>query len=91
MPGFGIRYFVPDYINAAQNRKEEKLRQEDAKNNNIETNEVNDADGDYGADRLWKHEKEAAKRVVRTSQEVGDLTILNYFVENELLKVYTKF
>lgn len=69
LPGLGIRYFVPDYINAVQARKDEKLKQLDSKNNHIETNDINDFDNDYGSDQLWKQEKEAAKRVVRTSQE----------------------
>lgn len=71
LPGLGIRYFVPDYINQLQARKEEILRQEDNKANHIETNNIYNDVEDAASDRLWQYEKEAAKRVVRTSQEVS--------------------
>lgn len=69
LPGIGLRYFVPAYINELQARKEEK-KQEDAKHNDIETNDVGGANKDSSSDLLWKHEKDSSKRYLRNTLEV---------------------
>lgn len=71
---------MPDYINQLQARKEEILRQEDNKANHIETNNIYNDVEDAASDRLWQYEKEAAKRVVRTSQEVSIGEIVIYII-----------
>ncbi|XP_063820988.1 uncharacterized protein LOC135071148 [Ostrinia nubilalis] len=65
LPGFGIRYFVPTYITDQKNR----FKAEDAKQNEIATNEVNTGNEDSSSDLQWKYEKDQAKRTVRHTQE----------------------
>ncbi|KAJ2939716.1 hypothetical protein O0L34_g14438 [Tuta absoluta] len=67
LPGFGIRYFVPAYLSDLQNRKDH-FRQEDAKHNQIETNEVIGNSVETGSEAQWKYEKDASRRVIRTPQ-----------------------
>ncbi|XP_049866458.1 uncharacterized protein LOC126367096 [Pectinophora gossypiella] len=67
LPGFGIRYFLPAYVNDLQQRKQE-FRQADAKHNEIETNDVVGASVESPSDAQWKYEKEATKRTVRHPQ-----------------------
>ncbi|XP_045446119.1 uncharacterized protein LOC123654248 [Melitaea cinxia] len=68
LPGIGIRYFVPAYINDLQVRKDEK-RKEDAKHNDIETNDISQPNKDSSSDLLWQYEKEATKRNLRNTLE----------------------
>lgn len=72
LPGFGIRYFVPKYVKDLQSRKEEK-KQEDAKHNEIETNDIVGTENhDYNSDLLWKYEKDTTKRGLTNVLEVSD-------------------
>lgn len=72
LPGIGIRYFVPAYINDLQVRKDEK-RKEDAKHNDIETNDIlSQPNKDSSSDLLWQYEKEATKRNLRNTLEVSE-------------------
>lgn len=66
LPGFGIRYFVP-----TQSKDPRNYKQEDAKLNEVATNEVSEGNKESPSDLQWKHEKEAAKRPTRTTQEVS--------------------
>ncbi|CAH2230477.1 jg18580 [Pararge aegeria aegeria] len=68
IPGIGIHYFVPAYINELQARKGEK-RQEDSKHNDIETNDVSGPNKDSSIDLLWQYEKESTKRALRNTLE----------------------
>ncbi|XP_045764840.1 uncharacterized protein LOC123867046 [Maniola jurtina] len=68
LPGIGIRYFVPAYINELQARKGEK-RQEDAKHNDIETNDISGPNAESSNDLLWQYEKESTKRALRNTLE----------------------
>ncbi|CAK1604415.1 unnamed protein product [Parnassius mnemosyne] len=68
LPGIGIRYFVPAFINDLQESKQQK-KQDDAKHNDIETNEIVDSSRDASSDLQWKFEKDAAKRIQRTTLE----------------------
>lgn len=70
LPGFGIRYFVPAYVNELNSRKEFR-KQEDAKQNEIETNNIDDSSRDSAADLQWKYEKDSNKRIHRDAQEVS--------------------
>lgn len=69
LPGFGIRYFVPTYLSDLEQKKQ--LRQEDAKHNQIETNDVNGAHRESSHDVQWKFEKETTNRIIRHTQEVS--------------------
>ncbi|XP_026751347.1 uncharacterized protein LOC113511826 isoform X2 [Galleria mellonella] len=68
LPGFGLRYFVPVYAKDAQENNKIK---EDAQYNHVASNNVNDENTDGPSDLQWKYEKDAAKRVARTTQESG--------------------
>ncbi|XP_072940316.1 uncharacterized protein GV1 [Epargyreus clarus] len=68
LPGFGIRYFVPAYVNELNSRKEIR-KQEDAKHNDIETNNIDGSSGDSSADLQWKYEKDSNRRIHRDAQE----------------------
>lgn len=61
---------MPAYINELQARKEEK-RQEDAKLNDIETNDISEPSKDSSNDFLWHYEKESTKRALRHTLEVS--------------------
>ncbi|CAH2107137.1 unnamed protein product [Euphydryas editha] len=77
LPGIGIRYFVPAYINDLQVRKDEK-RKEDAKHNDIETNDINEPNKDSSSDLLWQYEKESTKRHLRNTLEGTARPIYSY-------------
>ncbi|KAL0840202.1 hypothetical protein ABMA28_015491 [Loxostege sticticalis] len=66
LPGYGIRYFVPSYIN----EEKKKHKQEDAKQNEVATNEVEKGTKDGDSDLQWKYEKDLGKRRVRNTLEV---------------------
>ncbi|XP_046960239.1 uncharacterized protein LOC124530231 [Vanessa cardui] len=68
IPGVGIRYFVPAYVNDLQARKDDK-RKEDAKHNDIETNVISETNQESSSDLLWQYEKEATKRNLRNTLE----------------------
>lgn len=65
LPGFGLRYFVPTY-----DWQKKDYRQEDARHNEVETNHVENS-RDSSSDILWKYEKDAVKRTLRNTLEVG--------------------
>lgn len=75
LPGYGIRYFVPKYLDDLQERKEQ-LQPEDAQLNQIETNDVQSATKDSTHDRQWKYEKDATKRNTRESTLVRNASTL---------------
>ncbi|RVE52459.1 hypothetical protein evm_002853 [Chilo suppressalis] len=66
LPGVGLRYFIPAYVDPP---RKVNYRQEDAKQNNVVSNDVNGPDRDSASDLQWKFEKELAKRVSRNTQE----------------------
>ncbi|KOB70106.1 Uncharacterized protein OBRU01_10505, partial [Operophtera brumata] len=66
LPGFGLKYFVPGYINNAQ--KKTQQRQEDAKHNVIDSNDV-DGGSQVGSDLLWQYEKDSTRRHIQHTQE----------------------
>ncbi|KAG6462389.1 uncharacterized protein LOC115451616 [Manduca sexta] len=67
LPGVGLRYFVPVYVNESPNRVETK--KEDSVHNNIESNDVDGGSRDSASDLQWKYEKDASKRNVRNTLE----------------------
>ncbi|XP_013178252.1 PREDICTED: uncharacterized protein LOC106125551 [Papilio xuthus] len=68
LPGVGIRYFIPAYQLNPHVKTHKK--QEDAKHNDIETNEIDDSyDEDAPSDVQWKFEKDAAKSSQQISSE----------------------
>lgn len=70
LPGVGIRYFIPAYHHNQHVKTHKK--QDDAKHNDIETNEIDDSyDDDAPSDVQWKFEKNAAKSSQQTSSEVS--------------------
>ncbi|XP_026328686.1 anther-specific proline-rich protein APG [Hyposmocoma kahamanoa] len=64
LPGYGLRYFIPTYLSNLLPRKEQ-LQPEDAKINQIETNDVQSDVKDSTHDLQWKYEKDATKRNIR--------------------------
>ncbi|CAG9784932.1 unnamed protein product [Diatraea saccharalis] len=66
LPGFGLRYFVPAYVDKP---KKDIYRQEDALQNNVGSNDVNEPNRDSASDLQWKFEKDLAKRVSRNTRE----------------------
>ncbi|CAH2075434.1 unnamed protein product, partial [Iphiclides podalirius] len=67
LPGVGIRYFIPAYVNEQLEVKQKK--QDDAKHNEIETNDIADSSTDASSDAQWKFEKDSATRLQRTTLE----------------------
>ncbi|XP_045493092.1 uncharacterized protein LOC123692398 [Colias croceus] len=63
LPGIGLRYFAP--FNVQQNTV---YKQEDAKHNQVETNNIDSA-RDSSSDLLWKYEKDAVQRNLRHTLE----------------------
>lgn len=59
---------MPEYINNAQTRVQG--RQDDAKHNVVETNDVDGGSRDSGSDLQWKYEKDLTRRLIRHTQEV---------------------
>lgn len=72
LPGFGLKYFVPEYIN---NVRKEQQRQEDAKHNVVESNDVNGGSRDSSSDLQWQYEKDLTRRLINLKQEVSNPTI----------------
>lgn len=70
LPGYGIRYFLPMYLSNLQKRKDQ-FQPEDAKINQIETNDVQSDAKDSTHDLQWKYEKDATKRNTRHTPQVG--------------------
>ncbi|XP_068630560.1 uncharacterized protein GV1 [Battus philenor] len=68
LPGVGIRYFLPTYTNKIH-EVEQKKKQDDAKHNEIETNEITDSTKDAASDIQWQNEKDTAKRNLRIAPE----------------------
>lgn len=75
LPGVGLRYFVPLYLNE---QKIEKSKQDDSKLNRIETDQVDETSKYSASDSQWKYEKEAAKRTTRNTQEVETFPIYQW-------------
>ncbi|KAL4710439.1 hypothetical protein ACJJTC_008841 [Scirpophaga incertulas] len=65
LPGFGIRYFVPTYLDDGRRNA---YRQDDAKHNHV-ANEINEPNKNSPSDLQWQYEKDLARRVARNSQE----------------------
>lgn len=70
LPGFGIRYFVPEYLNDVKQRQVQ-LRQEDARQNQIDTNEIEGANRESANDIQLNYEKDITKRPTRNTAEVS--------------------
>ncbi|XP_063360963.1 uncharacterized protein LOC134650067 [Cydia amplana] len=67
LPGFGLRYFLPTYN---PDDKPKQVKQEDAKLNAIDANNLNDR-RDSSNDLQWQFEKDLAKRNTRNTQEAA--------------------
>ncbi|GBP55709.1 hypothetical protein EVAR_32961_1 [Eumeta japonica] len=65
VPGRGLSYFVPAFVNRPQPTKEAQKKQDDAKLNQVDSNDVHGNNVDSSSDLQWKHEKEAGQRTAR--------------------------
>lgn len=64
LPGYGLRYFAPHYVNNDKHLS----KHEDAKQNHIEGDNVDVSTSESASDLQWKYEKDATKRITRNTK-----------------------